>query len=214
MGPFNGVGWRDTHVHERVDLYLTGALPAPARSRFEAHLLRCAGCRTVADRHSEIAVLVAALPAEAVAELERISSGRTQPSRGVVVPVAALMLGVVLGAGGCYAVLPSAGASDEGAATVRVGSRTGPRRGTLSVTVADRPGGGADVRAVAVGLQAGDGFELYAVGRDGQNYVAARGTAAGGPTSIVGAVPVAPGHVRFFALVLFSGEVFQVADAA
>ena len=77
MEPYNGVGWRDPHVDDQVDLYLTGALPARKCSRFEAHLFRCAACRTVANLHSEIAVRVASLPQQTVSDLELSRPDRT-----------------------------------------------------------------------------------------------------------------------------------------
>ncbi|MFG2042286.1 zf-HC2 domain-containing protein [Dactylosporangium sp. NPDC048998] len=76
MGPYNGIVWRDAHLFGQVDLYLTGALPAPVHSRFEAHLFHCGACRTAADLHSEIAVRVASLPAQTVADLEQIPPDR------------------------------------------------------------------------------------------------------------------------------------------
>ncbi|GGM63442.1 zf-HC2 domain-containing protein [Dactylosporangium sucinum] len=70
MGSNNRSGNAATHVHDQIDLYLTNALTPEQEEQFEEHLLFCEACREQADRESELAVAVAALPAELAAELE------------------------------------------------------------------------------------------------------------------------------------------------
>ena len=71
--------------------------------------------------------------------------------------------------------------------------------GQLYVTATASPGG-VNIRAIMVGLRPGSEYDLVAVGKDGRNYVAAHGVAAGGPQTVVGAVPEARDQIRFFAL--------------
>ncbi|MFG2042277.1 zf-HC2 domain-containing protein [Dactylosporangium sp. NPDC048998] len=226
MGSNHRSGEAMTHIPDQIDLYLTGALNTEEEERFEEHLLLCAACREQADRASEIAAAVAALPADVVAELEW--SGVTappttadRPARPATTPRAvsatrpaarrppgrpgsrgrrALSYAAALLVG---AVLGVGGmflypGPDED--RVSVGSQsTTDTRGQFSVTTTARAGN-ADVRAVAVGLRPGEEYDLIAVGLDGRNYVAAHGVAAGGPQTIVGSIPVTRDQIRFFAL--------------
>ena len=59
---------------ELVTAYLEGALPAPQRERFEAHLERCHGCRAYLGQMRLTISLTGRLPAEATAAapLERL----------------------------------------------------------------------------------------------------------------------------------------------
>ena len=83
MASDNRSGEATTHLSDQIDLYLTGALNAEQEQRFEEHLLLCAACREQADRASEIAVAVAALPADLAAELERSAVTAPPPASPV-----------------------------------------------------------------------------------------------------------------------------------
>lgn len=230
MGPNHRSGQAAAHVQDQIDLYLTGALDAGQEERFEEHLLRCADCQEQADRASEIAVAVAALPADLVAELERsaTTSAGTAATGDVAGPTTAR--GTTGPATTRRDATGPAGRRPESrarrvlgyAAVLLVGLVLGvggvlvyPKATADRVPVGDETGtgargqlsitvtpgaGGTDVRAVAVGLRPGAEFDLLAVAHDGRNYVAAHGVAAGGPQTIVGTVPVARDQIRFFAL--------------
>jgi anti-sigma factor RsiW len=227
----DGAGRPAGHVIDQVDLYLTGALSRAQRERFEEHLLLCPACRAHADHASEIAVLVAMLPAEVVAEIERAGAAAARKGRGRPAarrpaagrPTAAavtgrgtrrirrafsyaavLLVGVALGSGAglVYA------SSDVGRVPVDDQTSQGARA-QLSVTATGLPVG-TGLRAITVGLRTGEEYALIAVGKDGGNYIVAQGVAAGGPQTIVGAVPVPRDQLRFVALM--QGELLLVTS--
>ncbi|MFI6133924.1 zf-HC2 domain-containing protein [Micromonospora sp. NPDC051141] len=236
MDATNGRG--GSHVSDQIDLYLTGALDAEREQRFEEHLLRCASCRTEADESSEVALAVAALPSGFVAELEdadrstpaggdRVSgvasarpagrgsstsdsrrppARRRSRARPVLAYLATLLVGALLGGG--WTLYQHREPDPVPAAN---GTATGTQ-GQLAATVTPRSGG-AEVRAVTVGLRPGVRYELLAVSTDGRTLVVADGVAAGGPQTIVGTVRLRPDQCRFFAVIQGAGDVLLVAPA-
>ncbi|MFI2710498.1 zf-HC2 domain-containing protein [Micromonospora sp. NPDC018662] len=236
MHATNGRG--GSHVSDQIDLYLTGALDAERERRFEEHLLRCASCRTEADEASEVALAVATLPSGFVDELEnaagpaptggdrtarepssrpagrdgssdtrRPESRRRSRARPVLTYLATLLVGALLGGG--WTLYQHREPDPVPAAN---GTATGAQ-GQLAVTVTRRAGG-ADVRAVIVGLRPGAPYDLLAVSTDGRTLVVAHDIAAGGPQTIVGTVRLRPEQCRFFAVIQGAGDVLLVAPAA
>ena len=207
MGRLAGADGADAHVSSRLDDYLLGTLSTAEEFVVEAHILRCPTCRSECHQLSDVAAQVATLPPAMVASIEDMTRvGRPRAGRPALAFAAVLVLGAILGAGGWILAGP---VSIHG---VPAGSDTQDgTAGRLSVTVADRAGGGLDVRAVAVGLRPGLAFELIAVAEDGRNYVVARGMAVGGPQTILGSLPVAASGVRFLAIVQADGEILLVA---
>jgi Putative zinc-finger len=206
MGQHRQADGAGAHDSSQLEDYVLGRLSKPAEFAVEAHLLRCPQCRSECERLSEMVAMVATLPPAVVDSIEDTTqSARLTLRRGVAL-VAALVLGVVLGAGGWMLAAP---ASLRG---VPVGSDSQDgAAGRLSVTVSMRTDGGIDVRAVAVGLRPGLGYELIAVAGDGRNYGVARGVAAGGPQTILGNLPIAASNVRFFAVIQPDGRRLLVA---
>ena len=67
--------------------------------------------------------------------------------------------------------------------------------------------GGAEIRAVLVGLRAGTQFQLAAVDEAGAHYAVVSGTAAGGPQTILGQTDLMLGDIEFVVVTGLDGTV-------
>jgi hypothetical protein len=119
-----------------------------------------------------------------------------------------LAVGGLLGVGG--ATLLSRHGNASGTLSDHTASSAA---GQFTVTVTPQADGSA-IRAVVVGLRQGEAYDMLAIGADGHNYVAAHNIATAGPQVIIGAVPIAPGQIRFCAVIQGTRDVVMVATAS
>jgi anti-sigma factor RsiW len=211
------------HVVDQLVEYFSGSLTPAEDAAVESHLLSCAACRSEYDELGPIALTMTLQPQNAgeapagdrrtpaprrpTDQAPRGPSGPGHGSRGD--PSRRPRAGLRRFAG--YAAILAIGAAIGVGATVVVHqSDTPPLQNVddskdistdrLSVTLVQTQGG-TQVRAAAVGLRPGRGFQVVAVSADGKAHLVATGVADGGLQSIVGTVPVPASDIVFVALV-------------
>ena len=151
-----------------------------------------------------------------------VDSTRSRPGRGRLwltrrprfttrsrLVVSAIAVALVMGVGiGVWL-------NDSGPQAITLaGSQTDSTTGvTMSVTVVGQAGE-SHVEATVTGLQAGLGYQLYAVDRHGDTSVVARWTADGGPYTFSGDIGGVPDDIAFFTVTLVGGSVVVTVRVA
>ncbi len=236
MAPHSRAGNTEPHVVDRLVEYLSGSLTPDDDVVVESHLLACAACRAEYEELGPVALIMARQSDDALIDAtlgERPPAPRIPvgtPPRGASGPgrdqhggperpprsgrarlrqlagyAAVLLVGAALGIG---ATITVNGTNAPPLQTI--GDPNDISTDRLSVRLVELPGG-TEVRAAAVGLRSGRGFQLIAVSTEGRGYVVATGVADGGPQSIVGTVPIAASEIVFVALVEDSGGALLIA---
>ena len=237
MTPQSSTPGTERHVVDRLAEYFSGSLTATTEeSAVEAHLLGCAECRAEYDELGAVALGVALHAAEprddeAPTAGPHVPAARpvpAQPSRGSSGPgrdtgagpagrsrrsrmrrlagyAAAVVVGAAIGVGAMALTNQT-----EAPPLQNVGDNQDISTDRLSVTLVETAGG-TEVRAAAVGVRPGRGFQLVAVDSGGQGYLVTTGVAGGGLLSVVGTVPVPASEIVFVALVEDDGGAILVA---
>jgi hypothetical protein len=226
----------EPHVVDRLAEYFGGSLATADELTVEAHLLFCAECRAEYDELGTVALGIALQSLETLDDVAAPAGAHgsaagpmpTQPSRGSSGPgrgsgtgpagrsrrsrlrrLAGYTMALVVGAAiGIGAMALADRAETPPMQTVGDGQDISTDR--LSVTVVEADGQ-TRIQAAAVGVRPGRGFQLVAVGTDGQGYLVTTGVAEGGLLSAVGTVPIPASRIAFVALVEDGGGAVLVA---
>lgn len=226
---------RSSGEHEQVQLalglYVLGELSAAEDGRVERHLSHCDACQSASDELVVSAVLLTLVPKDEYAtrhevrhvpgpasptaimgsstpnstkRLERPRRRATKfaPAVRLVAVAAAVVLILGVGVGVWVDRLAQAPPRIEVAAS----ATDATTNAMLSVQVRDQDGS-AEVRAVIVGLRPGTAFQLLAVDAGGSTHVLYRGTAAGGPQTLVRDLPAPASAVRSVTVAQLDGTV-------
>ncbi|MFI6244444.1 zf-HC2 domain-containing protein [Micromonospora sp. NPDC050795] len=209
-------GDHTTEGHQRLALYLLGALRDTERESFEAHLAECWFCLKEAATTGLSAAGLAWLdeadwtpgPDAGTATGRGVPTHRpghapagpagTRPGtrrRRLAARLGTAVAAAVFALAGATIVIDQWSARDDLTLTA---TGEAPAYGTsLSVTITTNNSGHCTIRITVTGLRAGLRHRLYAVTRDGTTHVIRDWTASAGPQQVTGETSLRAGDLSF-----------------